>query len=546
MHHKPNNQIDPLLVCSWLYLWLPVLLFLTTWFRPELGVPAALLSVGAVGWLCLNTDSASDNQAGVARLGLVILSLGWTWLSGIGGFVGQHSDYDKHNLIFQDLITHDWPVQYQNPIRQNPFLCYYVAYYLPVAALVKALGLTGGWIDGLSFGWGWLGIWLVLAWVARLSGRRGLWVAGLLLLLSGLEVPLRLGWAWLAEFDGDWAGFWTAWRAKTLFRYSAYAAPRFFFSDTAWAHSLDSTPVMTQLIATPQHTLGGWLATVLWLHGRRVGWGVSQWAIILVPTLLWSPFVTVGLAACITVDALLKPGSLPGLLRQLNRTDGWLVGAMALPMGLLVGYLAAHEPVAQVGFQPTHWQQLSDAVLFVVYVSLQYGLPLWLLTAVARGCPALDYWQRLARQSMWVLLAQTLVHLGQLNDFQVRATIPAQFVLMLAVANGLILTGPDVLRDRPLRRSQWVQVVFLVWGILAMLAPLRLAGYTLWAWHLNPRRTHIADSRTDISRLDYDDHDGLPPVDYAAQYLGRLDSWYWTWGSPRTLQRNGEKSVGVR
>ncbi len=540
-----KKRIDRLVTVSWLYLWLPVWLFLATWFRPELGLPAMGLAIGAVGWLVWQTRSVAESArpwAWTAWGILIALSLAWAWLAGMGGWTSQHSDYDKHNLIFRDLIVYAWPVQYQNPARHDPFLCYYVAYYLPVAALVKALALSDSWIDWLSFGWGWTGILLVLTWVVRLSGRWGLAVAVLLLLLSGLEVPLRLAWAWLVEFGGDWPQFESAWRAKTLFRYTAYGPPRFFFLDKLWAHSLDSTPLMIQLVATPQHALGGWLATGLWLHGRREGWSISQWAVLLVPTLLWSPFVTVGLVGCIAVDAALGRGGLWLVWQQLNRSAWLVLAAIMWPLSLLAMYLAAHEPVAQAGFLPVHWQQPADAVLFLAYTGLQFGLPLWLLTGVARSYPGLTNWQRLCRQSAGLLVAQTLIHLGHLNDFQVRAIIPAQFVCMLALANGLMVS---LVKERS-RQYQWGGRVFLLWGGLVLLAPVRAVGYTLWAWHLNPRRTHIADSRTDISQLRYDDGVGMPVVDYAAQYLGRRDYWYWTWASPKTAQRNGEKSVGVK
>jgi hypothetical protein len=43
------------------------------------GLPL-FLTIGAVGWLCLNDAFISDHQPGMTRLGLVIPVLGWTWL----------------------------------------------------------------------------------------------------------------------------------------------------------------------------------------------------------------------------------------------------------------------------------------------------------------------------------------------------------------------------------------------------------------------------------------------------------------------------------
>jgi hypothetical protein len=332
----------------------------------------------------------------------------------------------------------------------------------------------------------------------------------------------------------------TSWRVS-------YMSMRFLFSDMVESHSLFAGSPILHWKSVPQHILGGWLVTGLWLHSRRVGWGVSHWAVLLTPTLLWSPFVTVGLAVMIAVDVLAEPGFWRQLVGQWHRSDGWTLGAVSVPMGLLISYIAAHQPVGYVGFLPAHWQQPNDAGLFLLYIGVLLVLPLWLLTRATRHQPALVTWLTLPRLSVWAITGLMLVHVGYFNDFQMRATIPAQFVCSLTIANGLILTVTNQTWRNPApHRSQWARVALWSWAVLSMLPAIRLVSLTLWTWHRNPQWVHIADSRTDISRLVYDNEDGLPPIDFAGQYLGQQDSWYWTWVSPATAQRNGEKSVGVK
>jgi hypothetical protein len=546
---RAGLRIDPLLAASWLYLWGPVGLFLTTWFRPELGIPAVLLAGGAVGWLGVGMP-AWGPPVSFSRFtwpGLVVLALALTWFSGIGGFTAQHGDYDKHNLIFQDLIRYPWPVHYTNPARQDPFLCYYLAYYLPVAALVKGLGLTGGWIDGVSFGWGWLGVLLVLAWVVRLSGRRGFWVAVLLLLLSGLEVPLRMAWSWAVDFKGHNHQFLTVWLTKTTAWTMPYKNMRFFFSDQTDPYGLFTASGLSHLRSSPQHMLGGWLVTALWLHGRRAGWGVCHWAVLLTPTLLWSPFVTVGLAVLILADMLAQPGSFRQLSGQLFRTNGWLLAVVAVPTGLLTSYVLAHEPVSYVGFLPTNWRQSTDLYLFLLFTGLLFVLPLWLLTRACRYRPILADWLVLARTSTWTMLGLMLFHGGYFNDFQMRSTIPGQFVCTLAVANGLTTAVTDWLGRSPVApRNQRAQVLLWGWAILALLPTLRLISVVLTKWYKTPQWLHIANQRADASRIYFDIDPGLPPNDFAAQYLGRTDSWYWTRARPEINRLAGQKSIDNR
>ncbi len=525
------KNIDALWAISLLYLWVPVGIFLSTWFRPELGMPAVLLA--GAGLVSLIRDGALSAAPAwsLSRwewLGLVLFSLVLAWLLGIGGFMPQHPDYEKHNLIFNDLITYPWPVVYQNPARQDPFLCYYLAYYLPTAALVKGLGLFGHWwADGISFGWGFLGILLVLTWVARLSGRRGFWVAISLLALSGLEVPLRLGWDWFVEFGGNWSAFRYAWTHNALFHYSPYSPAYFFFSDHRWTHRLDSSSLIVQLYATPQHALGGWLATALWLYSRRVNQSLGLWAMLLAITSLWSPFVTIGLAVCIGLDQISKPLAWLVLLRQQARLDGFRLLA-AIGMAALIGvYFLAHEPVSEYGLLPQHWQGPTDLLLYILYFGVLYGLPLWLISRVARHQPALSEWVQLARLCACLIPIIDLVHLGLLNDFQVRVIIPVQFIFGIAVANALVSVLTNWRSKQRGQRESWM---LLAWAVPSSFVPARAMGYILWAWILqtrHPHITHIQDSPSNLSRFTLD-VPGLPGTDYAPQYLGRRDTWYWS------------------
>jgi hypothetical protein len=518
----PDRQPAP----DWLptltlaYLLGPLVIFLLTWLRPELGWPLA----GLVGWSAWQLGQslavvvpAESRPRWFVGLLLGMASMGWAWLAGMGGFVPVHGDYEKHTRIFYDLITNAWPVQYANPARQDPFLCYYVAYYLPAAALVRGLNLPLPWADAVSFGWGWAGLWLTLCWVARLSSQWALWVAAGLFFLSGLEVPLRWAWAWEADFDMNPVTLVEAWQHPPASLW--FNPPRYFFADGQWQHSLDTATLWEQLRGTPQHALGGWLAVLLAVYGQKNGWGPGRLAWLVVATLLWSPLVSVGLSVWLTVGWLIvRP---PFFWRLLWQEGRWLAGAGIVGTMLLI-YYAAHLPVAERGLLPLTWTSPRDALLFVFFLAGQYGLPLWLLTRLTRQLahtrPELIGWLQLAQTSAITLGLLSLVYVGRLNDFQSRAIVPAQLVFVVAMANGVAVA----LRHYQ-HRAGWL---LLTWGLAGVWPSGRSAAYVARFWYTNQPSLHIDQSPPDMSRFPAGSP-SLPPGDYAAQYLGRRDSWFW-------------------
>lgn len=272
-------RIDRLTTLTLLYLLLPVWLFLLGWVQLPTALPLCLLTAVAGYRYVRKPNVATSPEVPLHRYEIAILllaSLFFTWVSGIGAFTVQLTDYGKHNQIFVDLITRNWPIIYQNPRYNDPFLCYYVAYYLPTAALTKLLHLPLRCADWLSAGWGWAGLWLSLRWAMRLSGPYRVWIGAGLLLLAGIEIPYRLGpWLWV-ENGGDWSAWWDALWHGPIFRYSRYVPPRYFFSGGQWQHSLSAAPLFDQLQQAPQHAFPGWLGASLLLHRQRSGRAVAS------------------------------------------------------------------------------------------------------------------------------------------------------------------------------------------------------------------------------------------------------------------------------
>jgi hypothetical protein len=162
---------------SFLYLALPVVIFLLTWLRLWLGLICALVVVLALiqVWRERQGDSRLERRGILG--GLLLLAL-WAWLSGVGGYAFQNSDHYCRNAVLRDLVNYSWAVVYRETVGGSPqMLVYYFGHWLPAALVGKWLGWEAA--NAALFVWTWAGV--VLA--GLLLGQRlrwPLWNAALL------------------------------------------------------------------------------------------------------------------------------------------------------------------------------------------------------------------------------------------------------------------------------------------------------------------------------------------------------------------------------
>lgn len=175
---------------AWIWLGLPMLLFLYGWMRWYVSLPLGLMIVlAAVRYF---SRSHGSDPVGVHGWKDVAVTPGWMAalvviaallvFCGMGGMVAQHWDYQWRNAVFFDLAKKDWPVVYDSSVPR--YLCYYFGYWLPAAVVSKMTGyivpgdlfqlLWGLW--GLSIGYTFL--------VGYLGGRSKWWILPVLVLFG--------------------------------------------------------------------------------------------------------------------------------------------------------------------------------------------------------------------------------------------------------------------------------------------------------------------------------------------------------------------------
>ena len=149
-----------------LYAVLPLAIFLVFWLRFSLSLlgvfclivtvfamregggdsafvsPAEMMCSGERG---SGTDGDGCLHVGIhALIALALIAILWCVLGGQGGFWYQSPDWGIRNAIFRDLITHPWPVFYNDG---GAALCYYFGFWLPTAGLGRLLLLAGAPMD---------------------------------------------------------------------------------------------------------------------------------------------------------------------------------------------------------------------------------------------------------------------------------------------------------------------------------------------------------------------------------------------------------------
>lgn len=486
---RPDGSPRLLTLASTLYLCLPLAIFCSGWLRPMLGVPlaaavflAAVRSAGAVP----QGGSRSGRRDMLAIVGLAVVV---AWLTGAGGFGYQTTDWVKHNAMLHDLTVHPWPVVYDGDPDLG--LAYYVGYYLPAAAVGKALGWWAANVALLA--WTFLGLGLAFAWLPELTRTRLRLTFVAFFAWCGLDV---VG-AALFPLLGGGAG-WGMWWTDGIEYWNGN-----FFSNSNLTHVLWAT----------NHAVGGWIFVALVLRScwdHRRGESVVLWG---AATLLWAPFIVLG--------------SLPLIMLARTR-ESWRrvvspANAVGVAAGLVVlAYLGAKGAgtAAAVGGSGLDIAfVLTSPRVDLGTVAVVSGLLLFLLLEwlvpfgmIARTGLLDERETRLLRIAALTVLLCVPVKVGANHDLLIRGSMPA--LLILAVLTARVFGRlPGGLLRRP------TLVVLLVLGSVT-------SAYEVRRTLFEPSVSQITYSTTDPDRVP-----SIPHVfggsNFFAQYVSTTDSFFW-------------------
>lgn len=195
MHLKKSSLNNMQLTATYIYLVLPVVVFLLGWCHWYIGIPGSIIIILSIRNCLRQFIDISENSIVLKRddiykiLSALMIIAVWVGLSGIGGYAWQNDDHRWRNAIFDILIQNEWPCQKSfviDGIQQSRSLVYYIGFWMPSAVVGKLLGLTAGY--AAQYLWAFLGIGLVYIWICIWQKKIIIWPLIILIFFSGLDV----------------------------------------------------------------------------------------------------------------------------------------------------------------------------------------------------------------------------------------------------------------------------------------------------------------------------------------------------------------------
>ncbi len=361
-----------LIPISLLYLALPYLIFVVGWLRWYLALFYVILIILSL-YVCIQKAESSYRQGldkpdqiyfdGKILILIIIIGTLLLGISGVGGLGYQDTDWIKHNAILKDLIEKPWPVIYQLDGIKLP-LVYYIAFYLPAALF----GKFGGWIlaNQILFVWSLIGLILAILWFFVLIRRASPGVLLLFVMFSGLDVI------------GEWL---VSPRVVALKpEYMLYLNWKHI---EMWAIGWQYSSNTTLLFWVPHQALAGWISTGILLYCILYSHIKSYSIFIVSLTILWSPFIMIGLIPYLFLECLMGSGSLSKRLSQYIS----LPNLCGLGLIVIIGFyyssnLVMAAPFSGVNtpqgfslsFAPDNETKVIGAILILIFCLLEFGL----------------------------------------------------------------------------------------------------------------------------------------------------------------------------
>ncbi len=406
-------RFQHLAIAGYLYLLIPILIFFTSWLRLTIGIAASVILL--LGFFSLLRSDYLKNKTElelplVALIVAAVVFLVWIWLSGQGGFFYQTWDQHYRNAVFRDLIDFNWPIIYSGT---GNALVYNLAHWLVPALFGKLFGWLAGNI-ALAV-WSYIGVFisfLLVVYVCKaFTPKRLLLTCTIFILWSGLDC---LGLIGLKVLGHEIYGFnvvdeWT----------------NAISNQVAFGYQYSSNDTLLSWVFN--QTIAPWIAVPLMLQNRKI----SSFAFIALCILPFAPLPFIGLAMILIAIAIplavrdLKEKQYRKLLGEIFSIPNitailsiFLVFILFFKSNISGGKIGLSVPLASFD-----WPRLGILLLFYL---LEFGIYLFLIRKQHK------------KDILFLAIGISLVviplfKVGHSNDFCMRASIPALFILMIFV-----------------------------------------------------------------------------------------------------------------
>lgn len=400
-----------LCAATYFYLYLPIYIFLLSWVKPFWSVPLSIMAACSI-YNVIKKDRSVFHMSGyIPCMAALIIIIVWCIISGIGGYAFQTSDWSKHNVLLQTLVTSNWPVKVSWN-SMNGTLCYYIAYYLFPAAVGK---LFGGKIEvayQTTLIWSIIGICLIVLNIQKSFRKRKNYEALLII----------LGIIFFAAFTGPMTGIYRNWNPTDAADGSYWLSQSIFVQYSS--NITNMRFVFSQFIPVA-------LETVMLVNHKEDSY---HWGIICAPSILYSAFCFItfcGILALVFLQNIIKGKmnlrkEMKNILSVPNITAYFLV--IILFLYLAPNILQDKPDAACMSFKFVDYR-----INRIGFVLIEFSWFAWILLLLKNR--HLDSCLIAASICLFVL---SLFSYGKFNDLCMRGSIPALMIINIYVVNELM------------------------------------------------------------------------------------------------------------
>ena len=416
-------------ILIYLYLALPVLIFMAGWLRWCWALPFCMLTACACirGFTesarthCLTVRGLMNKKTVLAAFLLIVL---WVYLSGVGGFCYQNRDHAVRNAIFRALVERSWPVISYNGKRG---LIYYIGFWLPAACVGKLFGLEAGYAVQLV--WAVLGVFITYYLICVYRGKTDLLPVIFLIFFSGLDY---VGTCIYAKEGMD-------------LRLAAHLE--------WWATDFQFTSTTAQLFWVFNQSVPAWVASMLILVQKNS----KNMLFILGLSMLTSTIPFVGL---IPIAVYLYIGFVREDRSRWKEVFTFqnVVGVVVIG-GVSFLYLIGNVSGGKIGqaeMSAASAGPWSGLLRYLLFCFLEFGIYLCFIWKYRRKDPL--FWLMIG-----ILAICPLIRVGSSSDFCMRASVPALLVLMLYCM--------EAFEKRRREGKRWAFAVYCVVLLLGAVTP---------------------------------------------------------------------------
>jgi hypothetical protein len=391
------KKLDKAIIATtYLYLLIPILLFIGGWLKLVFSIPLILITLAALYLSLKDFDDYIElpiNRKNLIKCGIIFVVLAaWVIFSGIGGFSYQNEDHHVRNAVLHDLITFDWPVIFTycgSPNQSQGALIYYLAFWLPAALYGKFFGFFAA--NLFLYIWTLMGVVLFFYLLSRYIKKVSFFVLWTFMFWSGLDFPGHIIKWFQIPSIGKHIEWWAA-----IFQYSSNTTALYW--------------VFNQAIAP-------WLILALTLNNKNL----KNILFIYSMCFLYAPFSCIGLAPFIAVIVLFKNSfsfnNIKGCISIQN-----LVAAPLIILIALLYYMSNSDSLGNKEF----FNVFENFNMYFIFIFLE--VLLFLILIFHKNIKNPIYYVTLA-----ILVLLPFYKAGGANDFVMRVSLPALMMLMIMV-----------------------------------------------------------------------------------------------------------------